>query len=205
MELDCITFSEANNLAYNQKIQEFAIACKSNEYYQVERNANSDMHRVLANIALSKKTEIACYFYLRKHFPNSIIGKVDFEIRGHLEKGWMPDLTMDNADVHVKSCDEQTHKYVGDYSWTFQKNNNSGIGGRDVLYDNSHQNDLCMFTYMKNWRDPHVHIKFLSTFKLIMPLLKSPKSPKLSGLKECLYFKDINKMALAGLYTQAAQ
>lgn len=200
MELSCIKLSNDKNLPYNQKIQDFAIACNSNEYYQSERNANSDVRRVLANIALSKKTEIGCWLYLRQRFPDAVLGKVDFEIRKDFEKGWMPDLTMNGMDVHVKSCDAQTFKYVGDYSWTFQKSNASTSGGRDVLYDDVHANDLCVFVYMSNWRDADIHIKFASPFKSIRNLLRGPKSPKLAGLKDCLYFQDVCRHALLGMY-----
>lgn len=200
MELACIKIPSDQNLSYNKKIQDFAIACNSDTYYQLERNANSDSKRVLANIALSKKTEIGCWFYLRQRFPGCVLGKVDFEIRDGANKGWTPDLIMNGSDVHVKSCDMHTHEYVGDYSWTFQKSNVYGTGGRDVLYEDAHIGDLCIFTYMNNWRDSEIHIKFMSRFGRIKRLLRAPKSPKLASLKDCLYFKDVCRQSLVDMY-----
>jgi len=191
-----ITFTDIEYERIKGRIDPFVEAMKnkdqSPEHYVNERGAPS--YKVIKDIVNGKWGEFFAlkFFVIMLKFP---MCNVDLEIRSGAGKGWSPDLPFSIVDkslpnIHVKTCDEDLCKYVGDYSWTFQKKNRNGIGGQDVLYTNTNSMDIVACVCIQSFKQAVV--KITAPWKTINEgkFLRNPKSDCYKGYKECLYYKD---------------
>ena len=191
-----VEFSEQANDIINQKIETFVSSMtekrQSASYYAKNRNTTFD--KAKEDIFLGKKSEFFAAAALTKYFdfPQTT---PDLEVRKGSKKGWDKDLQYDenHPSIHVKSCSKKTFNYCNDYSWTFQKSNNNGIGGRDEVLD-SKDNDLIVLMYLDNPKDKKAIVKAILPRTSIIPYLKLPKKLTLINLKRCLYYQDLLEM-----------
>ncbi len=200
-----IEIKKEEHLLIRNKVVDFAKSLKgkrqSEEYWENERKASNP---VKDNI-IGKYGEVVANLELRRNlgFPNC---KIDFEIREGREKGWNVDLqysviNSQYPDVHVKTCDEDTHNLTmsfknDKYSWTFQNQNANGRGGRDSLLEKNDTNELVVFMYVQGvWEDyiPEVRLVALAPWVKIKNLLKDPIIPKYKNIKKCIYLADLIK------------
>lgn len=168
---------------------------QSASYYETHRNASTPLY----DIRIGKYGEFAAALYFRSlGFPKIL---PDIEVRSGFTKGWDCDLPFgkDNLNYpnsHVKTCDEDTCNFVrrarGDqYTWTFQFGNRSGRGGRDELFSRPDSNEPILFMYVAGYGSQDVRLIATAPWKIVHSLLGEPISPKLHGLKKCVYYADL--------------
>jgi hypothetical protein len=192
MRLDADVFNyvllESKNFAHKLSIRKE----QSISYYTNNRRAV----RPKENTILGKMAEMFSINFMTSVFSYPLIFP-DFTIYNPGEKNWSEDLRYSNIDrslkdFHVKSCDSITRKYLNyeDISWTFQKSNESGHGGKDFIYKGINK-DIVLFVYLESYEKNEALISFSAPFIKIKPLLRPPKSKGLVGIKECVYLNDV--------------
>lgn len=163
---------------------------QSKEYYERRRNA----HRAIDNIKIGKYGEFAANYILSSLGLPSI--SIDCEIRHGKNKQWQCDLpysdiNLDYPNCHVKTCDDHSYNYVGDYSWTFQLSNVNGNGGTDKLFKPEFEQDIVIMIYVTTLQNPVVKLCASSPFYLLKPKMREPIAGHLKGLKACVYYKNL--------------
>lgn len=171
---------------YLNKTNEFVKAIseskkQSVDYYRDRRAAVKPMK----DIAVGKMGEVYAAYYVHKCLGYGFV-EPDFNIYGSRNKDWSEDL---NTGFHVKTCDLQTKKFVGQPSWTFQFNNQNGSFGRDMLFD-SEGKDVIIFVYIDSYDKNEAVILIVSPWKDIAPFLKDPLKKSLRNIKRCIYYND---------------
>lgn len=172
---------------------------QSVEHYERNRAAFNPR----SNISLGKYGEFVYYIFKSVKFPDL---ELDFEVREGGQKGWMCDLPFNEKNskypnFHVKTCDDNTRSFVkrhrnDEYSWTFQYSNLKGNGGRDCLFDDPKiSNELIAFVYVPHVGAGKVRLVATAPWYSIKGILSDPISNRLKGLKLCIYYKDLIKLA----------
>lgn len=163
---------------------------QSKDYYEKKRNGK----RVKDNILIGKYGEFAAAYILHQHgFP---LLTIDCAIRSGKNKKWLPDLPYslvrsELPDCHVKTCDDHSHDYVGDYSWTFQFANKYGKGGQDHLFAGHNDNDIVLLMYVPSLESHSVSLLATAPWYLLKNKLRNPIAKHLEGLKLCVYYQDL--------------
>lgn len=177
-----IRLSAEKNKEINSTIEQFVQALEDGfSYYHMNRNAS----KMAKDTFLGKKAE----FVVAMTFD--IEDTLDIDIREGSKKGWQEDLVLKGKKLHVKCCNENTVKFCGDKSWTFQFSNKYDIYGRDPLLGEKADEDLICLTYMKSEEDSELEICYMGEWGKIKDELKDPVSNKLKGIKKCIYLNDI--------------
>ena len=156
---------------------------QSSSYYSANRKATN----ALSNIRLGKLGEWIVYKFLKD--GGYILEEPDTSILSGRHKSWYANLFLPEhaLNVHVKSCDENTVRIVGEQSWTFQIANTSGKGGKDILFSGKCEEDLIALVYVDS--DAKIlrgTIVVTSPWKFLKTRLVNPLLPKYVGLKKCL-------------------
>lgn len=182
------TLSESKNFANELSLKEG----QSIFYYSGNRKAV----RPIENTILGKMAEMFSIHFMTSVFSYPFIFP-DFTIYKPGEKSWAEDLRYSDINpllknFHIKSCDSKTREYLNyeDISWTFQKANEKGYGGKDFIYKEINK-DIVLFVYLESYEKNEALISFSAPFRKIRPLLKLPKSKRYVGIKECIYLNDI--------------
>ena len=201
----CIFNSSEDNVRFNDRIltkirehcQEHADKSNSVKHYNDQRRAT----KAKDDIYYGKCGEhIACaVLYKNGGFPPVA---PDVKIyRNISDKMYETDLPFGQKvpgypDCGVKTCTEKTlsfmEKFTGErqMTWTFQLNDINKRSGRDRLFQETGSSEPILFVYCD--------VALLSSklvasapWSKVHPLLKDPVSPKLKGVKKCLYFNDL--------------
>lgn len=176
--------------AVNQFTDKMAEKDQSADYYGERRNAS----RPLADIKFGKFGELTGALFLRtKGWPKVL---PDFSVRTGVKKGWDCDLPFNKINkvfpgCHVKTCNEKTRQFAGEYTWTFQWENTSGVGGRDPLFMRPDSNELVLLMYVPSLDENKAVVVATAPWNKIHGILRDPISDKLKGLKKCLYYEDL--------------
>jgi len=163
----------------------------SHKFWAKQRNASKPKDDSMTG----KKGEFIVAKYIKETFGKEVAP--DVQIYSSKKKNWDADLPyktlgLDFPDVHVKTCSQKTLDYAKTESWTFQMGNGNGFFGTDkLLSSNDYDNDLLALVFVPTWDSPNAIIHHLTTWKLIKPMLRDPLSPRLKGIKVCLYTKDL--------------
>ena len=176
---------------WQEKIEEFV---DNYDYSFYKNNRNANPTKVKQNNWISKLAEVGVAQYLMKQGYPWV--EPDFRIYTKKDKSWNADLPYDNygyPNIHVKSCDKSTCDYLrknsnDDYSWTFQYANKNGRGGKDDIFGTD---DEVALVYVPEMASRWIRLVSIIPFGTIKPLLKDPISPRLKGIKKCLYYKDL--------------
>lgn len=173
---------------------------QSKKHYENERNAVN----ALNNIRIGKYGELAVAVFLHKNgYPKLV---PDMKVRYVSSKGWDCDLpykAMDSnlPDIHVKTCDLNTTKYLksngktDSYSWTFQFANKSGKGGKDILFTTPESTEVIFLSVVSNINNPNVTVYASGPWCKLYPILKDPMLDYLIGFKKCIYSNDLLDIA----------
>lgn len=167
---------------------------EESEFYRQTRNARDPK----LNIMIGKYGEVfAMQCLTAMGFPSI---PVDFAVYGVAGKSWAADLPYRALgtglpDVHVKTCDIDTVRYVsgklvngqtvGRYSWTFNIGSKTGIGGRDTAI--SSKQDVVALVYIPTLQARSGTLVATVPTSMLSGLLKPPISDKLVGIKACIY------------------
>ena len=163
----------------------------SHKYWSSIRQASKPYEDSL----IGKKGEFFVAKYIKKLHGFDL--KPDIEIYSSKKKNWSADLPyeksgFDYPDCHVKTCSQKTVDYAKTYTWTFQLNNGTGRGGTDrLLSGEEHDNDMVALVYVPHWESDVAEILKLEYWYKLKPHLRDPKSPRLKGIKTCLYIGDL--------------
>lgn len=169
---------------------------QSKKHYENERNAVN----ALNNIRIGKYGELAVAVFLYKNGYPKIVP--DMTVRYGASKGWDCDLPykeLDDTlpDIHVKTCDVNTTKYLksngrtDNYSWTFQFGNKSGKGGKDILFSTPDSTEVIFLSVISNINNPNVTVYASGPWCKLYPILKDPMLDYLVGFKKCIYSNDL--------------
>lgn len=168
-------------------------SAESVRFYKTSRNARDPV----GDIALGKYAEIFAMQALTAYGFPSI--DVDLQIYDKRQKSWAADLPYGDLgtglpNVHVKACDDQTVGYirnkmvngqlVGRYSWTFNVGN-----GYDTAITT--RGELVALVYVPSLAVRMGKLVALVATDVLPKLLKPPLSPKLRGIKKCIYETDL--------------
>lgn len=196
--------SKNNHDVFLKKIENFTQEMQSRDqsssYYSENRKASFPKK----DIEIGKYGEFAASLALRcgkitnEKFP---ILMPDFQVRTGGGKGWDCDLPFSQVDTqfpncHVKTCDQNTSDFVSrtrdnKYTWTFQYNNVSGIGGRDKLFSTPNSDELILFMFVPNLHSKQAIFVASAPWNKIQGILKDPIAEKFKGLKKCVYSNDL--------------
>lgn len=157
---------------------------QSNKYYVNERNAPG-LTVVEKNQFCGKKSEFIASRYLHETY-NLPKYQPDLKVRWGHKKLWHIDL---GEKYHVKGCDPDTIKNVGDFSWTFQLKNEYNDYGRDPILDVDEGNIILV--YIEDYESPEGIVKVECPWHMVKHLLKPPRLAKHFGRKTCLYYEDL--------------
>lgn len=190
IEIDLGT--RANNLL-NKKLSVYAdgMESKSHGYWSNNRNASKPYEDSLTG----KKGEFLVARYIKETYGFDI--KPDVEIYSTRGKNWSADLPyatkgLAYPDCHVKTCSQKTVDYAKTQTWTFQLGNGNGRGGTDrLLSTDAYDNDVIALVFVPTWESGKGLIMHLEPWKNIKPHLRDPKSPRLKGIKTCVYTEDL--------------
>lgn len=168
------------------------------EFYRQTRNARNPKE----NIMIGKYGEVfAMQCLTAMGFPSI---PVDFAVYDEANKSWAADLPyralgLGLPDVHVKTCDIDTVRYVsgkvvdgypvGKYSWTFNIGSRTGVGGRDTAI--SSRQDVVALVYIPTLQVKSGTLVATVPTAMLPKLLKPPISDKLRGIKACVYESDL--------------
>jgi hypothetical protein len=166
-------------------VMEMAQKNQSIEYYQ--KNRNTTYTRAGINIFLGKKCEFIGSRALSDNYGYDLAWP-DLEVRHGPRKMWHIDAY---GKYHIKGCDSETVKWVGDLSWTFQLKNEHDDYGRDPMLDTDE--GQIVLVYMEDHMSHEGIVKLETAWKDVKHLLKDPKLDKHKGKKICLYHKDLRR------------
>lgn len=171
---------------------------KESEFYRQTRNARDPK----LDIMIGKYGEVfAMQCLTALGFPSV---PVDFAVYDNTHKSWAADLPyralgLGLPDVHVKTCDIETVRYVsgkkingisiGRYSWTFNTGSKTGIGGRDTAISSTQ--DVVALVYIPSLQAKSGTLVATVPTSMLQGLLKPPLSDKLRGIKACIYESDL--------------
>lgn len=169
---------------------------QSIDYYGKNRNAG-DPEKTYWDTFNGKKGEYFASIILNKKFGFPYL-EPDCSILPGRQKNWDPDLPYNNnhptlPNVAVKTCSNSTYHYCNDYSWTFQYSNNNGIGGQDTLLDSTDDNYYIALMHVPKPKENIGILMVFAPWTKVSPYLKDPLSQRLVGLKQCLYFEDLQQ------------
>jgi len=188
-----IKFTKKENETVNKVLKTYADAMEenSNKYWTSNRKDSKPYEDSL----IGKKGEFFVAKYIKQQHGFEI--KPDVEIYTSKKKNWSADLPYTTAgydypDCHVKTCSQKTVDYAKTYTWTFQLNNGFGKGGTDrLLSSDEYDSDLVALVFVPHWESDVADICVLDAWGNLRKHLRDPKSPRLKGIKTCLYVGDL--------------
>lgn len=201
LEKDIIFFDEeitVDNILFENVLNEsykFAENLKRDDrqsigYYLKERRAVKPKRDIL----LGKMGEFFTSVFINEML-SCPFSMPDFYVYNSKEKSWQEDLFYrgncnGSPDINVKTCDSNIKRILHgvDLSWTFQKSNASGFGGKDAIYN---RGGVVFFVYMERFDFNWAKICFSAPWFKIKDLLKDPVKEYLRGIKDCLYLSDV--------------
>lgn len=195
-----VQYSVEDNDKLMEHLQRFgdkmSVAGQSVEFISQNRSTTTDKAK-LDQIA-GKKGEYFVSTILKRDF-GIITESPETEIRTSKNKGWVPDLFIDEIPVHVKTCYESTRNYCGD-SWTWNWKNKYNSYGRDPLFDLPDDAlDLIALVYIPIAESRTGTVRGILPWAIVKDYLSLPRKKELKELKRCLYYSDIveNKSVIA--------
>jgi hypothetical protein len=186
-----INFLPEENERINGILQEYADGMEdSHKHWATNRRASKPREDSL----IGKKGEFFVAYYIEATYGFKIIP--DTEIYAKNKKNWDADLPYSKdvnfPDIHVKTCSDKTIAYAKTESWTFQAANGNGFFGTDKLLKSSDfDKDLIALIYVPTWESDYAMLHHLVEWKKAKDFLTDPISPRLKGIKVCLYTKDL--------------
>lgn len=189
-----VKLSPQANTALNKRLSTYAdgMEAKSHGYWSNKRNASKPYEDSLTG----KKGEFLVAKYIKDIYGFDL--KPDVEIYSSRGKNWSADLPyktkeMDFPDCHVKTCSQKTIDYAKTKTWTFQLGNGHGRGGTDrLLSSDTYDDDLVALVFVPTWESNSGLVMHLNPWKEIKPFLRDPISPRLKGIKTCVYTDDLS-------------
>lgn len=169
------------------------------EHYTQERAV--DAGKAKRDVSLGKYGEIFTnQLLMASGFPRT---PVDCRIYGARDKSFAADLPFrsrghrDFPDVHVKTCNAQTVRFVREPSWTFQWRNQHREGGKDSLFSRSNPKDVVAFVYIQDSASRLATIVATAPFHILASdgMLRLPRREDKRGLKRCVYYSDLKRSA----------
>lgn len=141
----------------------------------------------------------ACVFFSLKGFPKVLPDTTVYDdIKDKIYEADMPFGQIDQRfpDCGVKTCTDSTLDFMESWTqerqmtWVFQLNDVDKRNGRDRLFQETESSEPILFMYVDRytWESKLVAS---APWSRIHSMLKDPISPKLKGLKKCLYFDDL--------------
>lgn len=190
-----IKFTKKENDKINAKLKQYADAMeeKSHKYWTSNRQASKPYEDSL----IGKKGEYFAAKYIELMHGFKV--EPDIEIYASNKKNWSADLPYTQngfafADCHVKTCSQKTVDYAKTYTWTFQLGNGNGRYGTDrLLSSTDHNTDLVLLMFVPYWETDSAMLLEMNEWQVLKPFLRDPKSPRLKGIKTCLYIEDLHK------------
>lgn len=187
-----ITLTDKENKAINKILEEYGDGMEdSHKFWAKQRNASKPREDSM----VGKKGEFIVAKYIKDEYGVEVAP--DVQIYSSKKKNWDADLPyktvgLDFPDIHVKTCSKKTLDYAKTESWTFQMGNGNGFFGTDkLLASEDYNKDLIALVYVPTWDSPEAVIHHLIDWKSAKTFLKDPISPRLKGIKVCLYTKDL--------------
>jgi hypothetical protein len=190
-----VKLSKKVNDVLNKELQVYADGMEQNSHKYWEQNRRAS--KAYEDSLTGKKGEFLVAEYIKKEHGLSILP--DVNIYASRKKNWEADLPyatreMGLADCHVKTCSQKTLDYAKTYSWTFQLSNGNGRHGTDrLLSSDTYDDDLIALVFVPTWESNVGQIMSLSKWRNVKDLLRDPISPRLKGLKACIYIEDVNR------------
>ncbi len=172
---------KSKEFAYNETI--------GKKFYSTNRRAVNPN----GNIILGKMGEFFVADFMNKvlKFPKV---SPNLDILTSHNKDWTCDLRYKEHgldDLHVKACDNNTVRFTGGASWTYQKSNINNNYGEDKLFKDTDYNALTAFVYLENAEINHALIFSIMPWGNVRTILRDPIKKSLIGLKKCVYANDI--------------
>jgi hypothetical protein len=192
MMLAEIKFSTAENNKVNKILHEYADGMEgSHKHWETNRRASKPREDSLTG----KKGEFFVAKYILDNYGYKL--QPDVEIYAKNKKNWDADLPYSTVsdtmpDIHVKTCSNKTIEYAKTESWTFQAANGNGFFGTDKLLKSAEfDKDLIALIHVPTWESDYAILHHLITWETAKKFLADPISPRLKGIKLCLYTKDL--------------
>lgn len=167
----------------------------SSSHYKSMRNAT----KAREDIYKGKCGEyVGSAFFADKNFPEV---KPDVKIYAVKDKTFSPDLFFGKVDKRfpdcgVKTCTEDTLDFMErstgerQKTWTFQLNDVDKRNGRDSLFKKTGSSEPILFVYVDDTLCS-AEVVASAPWAKVYPLLRDPVSPRLKGIKKCLYMNDL--------------
>lgn len=188
-----IKFSSEENERVNKILEDYADGMEgSHKHWETSRRASKPREDSL----IGKKGEFFVAKYIEATYGHSL--EPDVEIYAKNKKNWDADLPYAKVagnipDIHVKTCSDKTIAYAKTESWTFQAANGNGFFGTDKLLKSSDfDKDLIALIYVPTWESDCAKLFHLIEWQTAKKFLADPISPRLKGIKLCLYTKDLD-------------
>jgi len=165
---------------------------KRGDHYVKRRNA--DPKKIESQAFESKLAEFGALEFALKYCDLQLKSP-DLTIYDGAACSFDADLTNNEVEWHVKSCNNKTAKSCGE-SYVFQYKDNNGRGGRDSLFDNPKSDDMICLVRVDEDR-LKVQIRGLVSWKYAYDLVLAgnPKSDAMIAIKKVLYYdRLVNKI-----------
>lgn len=186
-----IKFSPNKNNEVNKILEVYADGMGgSHKHWAEQRKASKPRDDSL----IGKKGEFFVSKYVEDNWGIKLLP--DTKIYTSKKKNWDADLPYSANDsipnIHVKSCSLKTIEYAKTQTWTFQAANGNGFFGTDkLLSSKDFDNDLIALVYVPTWESEVAVLHHLVMWKVAKTFLADPISPRLKGIKLCLYTNDL--------------